>query len=150
MLFRSITASAIMGPLVLSGNLPYHTVYIACAVGCGSLVGSWMNDSGFWIFAKMGGLTEVEALKSWTPLLSCVGVAALLSSLALAVVLPLLAIGLFLLGQQRHPGFGTAAAVTAALGLALFLESRRQRRIATSTSGNLLRTVSVAFVWTLF
>ena len=73
-----------------------------------------------------------------------------LSLLPLAVVLQLLAIGLFILGQQRHPGFGTAAAVTAALGLTLFLESRRQRRIAASVPGNLLRTVSAAFVWTLF
>ena len=28
-----------------------------------------MNDSGFWVFAKMGGLTEGEALRSWTVLL---------------------------------------------------------------------------------
>lgn len=84
-----ITAAAMLAGIASPETLGFHPVYLATAIGGGSLVGSWMNDSGFWIFAKMGGLTEVEALKSWTPLLSCVGVAALLSSLALAVVLPL-------------------------------------------------------------
>src|SRR5690606_19423698 len=44
-----ITTSSIMAPLVLTG-LPFHPVYIACAIGAGSLVGSWMNDSGFWVY----------------------------------------------------------------------------------------------------
>ena len=42
-------------------------------VGCGSLVCSWMNDAGFWIVAKMSGLTELEALKAWTSLLALMG-----------------------------------------------------------------------------
>ena len=48
-----------------------------------------MNDSGFWIFAKMGGLTEVEALKSWTPMLVVLGVVSFLMTLLLANVMPL-------------------------------------------------------------
>ena len=59
------------------------------AIGGGSLVGSWMNDSGFWIFAKMGGLTEAETLKSWTPLLVVLGVTSFLITRLLALVLPL-------------------------------------------------------------
>ena len=51
--------AAIVGPM----DLPYHPVYIATSVGAGSLVCSWMNDSGFWIVAKMGGLTGF-----WPPL----------------------------------------------------------------------------------
>src|SRR5256886_12480534 len=61
-LFRSLAA-------MLPGNgggLPFHTVYVATAIASGSLVGSWMNDSGFWMFSKMGGVTELETLKSWT------------------------------------------------------------------------------------
>jgi GntP family gluconate:H+ symporter len=44
-----------------------HHVYLALTIGAGSLFGSWMNDSGFWIMARMGVLTEAETLKSWTP-----------------------------------------------------------------------------------
>jgi len=40
-----------------------------------------MNDSGFWIFVKMTGLTEVEGLKSWTPLLTIVGFTQFVTSL---------------------------------------------------------------------
>jgi GntP family gluconate:H+ symporter len=48
-----------------------------------------MNDSGFWIFAKMGGLTELEALKSWTPLLAILGSVAMVTTLILSIVLPM-------------------------------------------------------------
>lgn len=64
-------------------------MYLATAIGSGSLIGSWMNDSGFWIFAKMGGLTEGEALKSWTMMLVLLGIAGLMMSILLAFVLPL-------------------------------------------------------------
>lgn len=85
-----ITASAMLATLVTgSGTLSFHPVYLATAIGSGSMVGSWMNDSGFWIFAKMGGLTEAESLKTWTPLLAILGVAAFLVTLLLVLVLPL-------------------------------------------------------------
>ena len=51
-------------------------------------MGSWMNDSGFWIFAKMGGLTEVEVLKSWTIMLLVLGSVSFAVTLLLANVLP--------------------------------------------------------------
>ncbi len=69
--------------------LGFHPVYLALAVGSGSLVGSWMNDSGFWIFAKMGGLTEVETLKSWTLLLIVLGCSAFVVTVVLSQLLPL-------------------------------------------------------------
>jgi H+/gluconate symporter-like permease len=52
-------------------------------------MGSWMNDAGFWVFSKVGGVTEVETLRSWTPLLSIVGFTGLVTTLVLARVLPL-------------------------------------------------------------
>lgn len=86
-----ITASGMLAAMVPSASaLGYHPVYLATAIGSGSLVGSWMNDSGFWIFARMGGLTEAEALKSWTPLLVLMGFSGLAVSALLATVLPLL------------------------------------------------------------
>lgn len=83
-----ITVSAIMAPLVAAG-IPFNPVYIACAIGSGSLVGSWMNDSGFWIYTKMSGLTEAESLQTWTPLLAILGVTGYLVSQILSIVLPL-------------------------------------------------------------
>ena len=84
-----ITVSSIMAPIVLSSPPPFHTVYIACAIGSGSAVGSWMNDSGFWVFKQMSGLTEVEALKSWTPQLIVMGVTGYIITQAAAILIPL-------------------------------------------------------------
>jgi H+/gluconate symporter-like permease len=84
-----IVASGMMVALMSRGTLPYHPVYIAMAVGTGSLMGSWMNDSGFWVYAKMGGLTEGEALRSWTVMLALLSLAGLLFTWLLSLVMPL-------------------------------------------------------------
>ena len=85
-----ITSSAMIAAMVTSTKtLGYHPAYLATAIGGGSMIGSWMNDSGFWIFVKMTGLTEAEGLKSWTPLLAIVGFAAVVVSYLLALVLPM-------------------------------------------------------------
>lgn len=77
--------AAIMG----NDKPPFHLVYVATAVGSGALMGSWMNDSGFWVFTKMGGLTESEALRSWTPLLAILSVGGLVSTIILSQILPI-------------------------------------------------------------
>jgi gluconate:H+ symporter, GntP family len=85
-----ITASAMLAAMIGDGAaLPFHVVYVATAIGAGALVGSWMNDSGFWVVSRMGGLTEAETLKSWTPLLALVGSTAMVTTVVLAVLLPL-------------------------------------------------------------
>jgi H+/gluconate symporter-like permease len=85
-----ITASAMIAAMVTSTEtLGYHCVYLATAIGGGSMIGSWMNDSGFWIFVKMTGLTEAEGLKTWTPLLAVVGLVGIVVSFLLAVILPM-------------------------------------------------------------
>ncbi|MGV3484144.1 MAG: GntP family permease [Planctomycetaceae bacterium] len=84
-----IIASAMMAAMVSSAPPDYHLVYIATAVGSGSLFGSWMNDSGFWVYAKMGGLTEREALTSWTPGLVVLSICGLLFTILFSQVLPL-------------------------------------------------------------
>jgi len=62
-----ITASSMVAAMIPSmDSLGYHPAYLATAIGGGSMICSWMNDSGFWIFVKMTGLTEAEGLKSWT------------------------------------------------------------------------------------
>jgi GntP family gluconate:H+ symporter len=84
-----LTAAGMMASMLETATLPFHAVYVATAIAGGSLVGSWMNDSGFWIFTKMGGLTETEALRSWTPLLALLGVTAMAVTLVLALLVPL-------------------------------------------------------------
>ena len=84
-----ITVSSIMAPLIIASPPPFHSVYVACAIGSGSLVGSWMNDSGFWVYKQMSGFTEMEALKTWTPLLAVMGVAGYIFTQVFAIVLPL-------------------------------------------------------------
>lgn len=83
-----ITGSGMLAGIAESATLGFHPVYLATAIGAGSLVGSWMNDSGFWIFAKMSGLTEVEALKSWTIMLVLMALSGLIVTILLAVVMP--------------------------------------------------------------
>jgi GntP family gluconate:H+ symporter len=85
-----ITASSMIAAMIPSmDSLGYHPAYLATAIGGGSMICSWMNDSGFWIFVKMTGLTEAEGLKSWTIQLVVMGLTAVVVSLILAVVLPL-------------------------------------------------------------
>jgi H+/gluconate symporter-like permease len=75
--------------LAQAGPLPFHMVYLATAIASGSLVVSWMNDSGFWIYTKMGGLTVTQGLKSWTTVLLVLGFTGLLVTILLALVFPL-------------------------------------------------------------
>ncbi|QDS92883.1 Gnt-II system L-idonate transporter [Roseimaritima multifibrata] len=84
-----IVASGMVAGIVTGQDLGYHPVYLATAVGSGSLMGSWMNDSGFWVFAKMGGLTEGEALRSWTLLLAVLSLTGLVSTIVLSIILPM-------------------------------------------------------------
>jgi GntP family gluconate:H+ symporter len=64
-------------------------MYVFLATGFGGLFGSWMNDSGFWVVSKLGGLTEKETLKSWTLLLGAIAVCGLLVVLLASRLLPL-------------------------------------------------------------
>jgi GntP family gluconate:H+ symporter len=84
-----ITTSAMFGAMVVPDALGFHPVYLATAIGSGSMVGSWMNDSGFWIVSKMGVMTEAETFKTWSAIAATVGVAGLLATLVLATLMPL-------------------------------------------------------------
>ncbi len=84
-----ITTSEILAPLIIANPPGHHSVYILTAIGAGSIVGGWMNDSGFWVFKTMTGLTEVEALKTKTVSLFALGGAGLLASYLGAWLFPL-------------------------------------------------------------
>ncbi len=85
-----ITTSAMLAAMIpAGGGLGYHPVYLAAAIGFGAQCGNWMNDSGFWLFAKMSGLTEIETLKTWTVTVSAMAVIGLLFTTLFALLLPL-------------------------------------------------------------
>lgn len=76
-----IATSAIIWPMMdpaTNAALPYHPMYVFLATGFGGLFCSWMNDSGFWVVSKLGGITEKETLQSWTVLLTAISVTGLI------------------------------------------------------------------------
>ncbi len=85
-----ITAVGIVGPIALASQLPYHPVYVALAIGAGSKIGMWMNDSGFWVISRMSGMTEAETLKTASVMVFIEGCAGLLATMVLAIAWPLL------------------------------------------------------------
>ena len=85
-----ITASAMMAGIWSSVTNPgIHPVYLATAIGSGSMIGTWMNDSGFWIVAKMGGFTETETFRTWTGMMIVTGITGFVTTLILALLFPM-------------------------------------------------------------
>lgn len=76
-------------PVAMGQALGFHPVYLALAISSGSLIGSWMNDSGFWVVAKMSGFTEWETLQTWTMLLIVLGITGMLTVVACSHLVPL-------------------------------------------------------------
>jgi len=86
-----ITTAAIMAALTgPEYALPYHPVYVFLSIGFGSLFGSWMNDSAFWVVARMSGFTEREALHTWTFSMCVLSVVGFAQILVLSWVFPLI------------------------------------------------------------
>jgi GntP family gluconate:H+ symporter len=67
-----ITAASIMFSLSGPTGFSVHPLYIFAACGYGGLSISWMNDSGFWIFSRMSGMTEGQTLRTWTSAIAVV------------------------------------------------------------------------------
>lgn len=84
-----ITASGILAGMATT-SLDYHQLYLGLAIACGSKLVPWMNDSGFWIVCKMSNLTEKEALRTFSPLLTIMGFAGLATILIAAKLFPLI------------------------------------------------------------
>ncbi|MGB9965939.1 GntP family permease [Halobacterium hubeiense] len=82
-----LTAAGIMAPL--AGDLSVSQAYLVMAIGAGGNICSWYNDSGFWLVKEIGGLTQVETLKTWTALTTIISVTGLVTVLVLSTVLPL-------------------------------------------------------------
>jgi len=84
------TGVAIVGSLVTDlGDLSYHPVYLAVAIGCGSKPFPWMNDSGFWVISKMSGMTEKETLMALTPMATIMGLTGIIVTMIAAKIFPM-------------------------------------------------------------
>ena len=84
-----ITGSGIMAGIVASGDVGCHPIYFCLVIGFGAFPLSWMNDSGFWVVQRMSGFTEKETLRTWTKLLTLIGVVGLVQTIIVATILPL-------------------------------------------------------------
>ena len=84
-----ITAIGILGGLAGQGQLDFHPLYLALAIGCGSKPIPWMNDSGFWVIGRMSGMTESETLKLSSGMMTLMGVVGLVAVMILANLFPL-------------------------------------------------------------
>jgi GntP family gluconate:H+ symporter len=83
-----ITSVGILGGIANLGELPFHPVYLALVIGCGSKPFPWMNDSGFWVVCQMSGMTEGETLRTFSSVLSIMGFIGLFVVLILAKLFP--------------------------------------------------------------
>ena len=91
----SSTVAMFTGVAIVRGLVPdlaelsYHPVYLAVSIGCGSKPFPWMNDSGFWVISRMSGMTEKEALKTHTPMVTLMGFTGILVTMLAAQLFPL-------------------------------------------------------------
>jgi GntP family gluconate:H+ symporter len=83
-----VTTIGIMSGLASRG-LSFHPVYLALAIGCGSKIFAWMNDSAFWIITKMSGMEVKETVRHFSILLTVMGISGLLVIMLFSRLLPL-------------------------------------------------------------
>ena len=63
-------------------------VSYAIAIGCGAKPFPWMNDSGFWVVGRPCGFTEAETLKTFSRIISLLGIVGIIATLILANLFP--------------------------------------------------------------
>ena len=83
-----IASTGIISSIAGPAGFGVHPLYILLAVGYGSKAMSWMNDAGFWLVSRTGGLTQSEALRSWSILATAVSIIGLLEVLAVSSFFP--------------------------------------------------------------
>jgi Gnt-I system high-affinity gluconate transporter len=76
-----ITAAGIVSPLVISGAASPELMVLS--VGAGSVFGSHINDSGFWMFKEFFRLSLKQTFLSWTVMETVISVIGLVGVLVL-------------------------------------------------------------------
>jgi len=80
-----ITAAGIVSPLVAAGTVSPELMVLA--VGSGSVFGSHINDSGFWMYKEFFRLTLKQTFLSWTVMETLISIIGLAGVLALNAIL---------------------------------------------------------------
>lgn len=83
-----VTAIGVMSGFSSANGFGFHPVYLAIAVGCGSKIFPWMNDSAFWIITKMSGMEEKETIQFFSYLLTAMGFSGLIAVMVLSKLFP--------------------------------------------------------------
>jgi GntP family gluconate:H+ symporter len=83
-----VTAIGVISGLGAAG-FGFHPVYLAIAVGCGSKIFPWMNDSAFWVITRMSGMEEKETIRFFSYLLTVIGFSGLIIVMILSNLFPL-------------------------------------------------------------
>jgi H+/gluconate symporter-like permease len=78
-----ITAAGIVSPLVISGAASPELMVLS--VGAGSVFGSHINDSGFWMFKEFFKLSLKQTFLSWTVMETIISIIGLIGVLVLNV-----------------------------------------------------------------
>jgi gluconate transporter len=80
-----ITAAGIVTPLVASGSVMPELMVLS--IGAGSVFGSHINDSGFWMFKEFFNLSLKQTFMSWTVMETAISIIGLLGVLLLNTIL---------------------------------------------------------------
>jgi GntP family gluconate:H+ symporter len=80
------TAAGIVAPIALA-TPGTNAELLVLATGAGSLVLSHVNDSGFWLIKEFFNMTVPQTLKTWTVTETIIGIAGLMFTVMLGLVL---------------------------------------------------------------
>jgi Gnt-I system high-affinity gluconate transporter len=78
-----ITAAGIVSPLLASGAVSPELLVLA--VGTGSVFGSHINDSGFWMFKEFFRLSLKQTFLSWTVMETTISILGLIGVMVLSI-----------------------------------------------------------------
>ncbi|WP_210604618.1 gluconate:H+ symporter [Brevibacterium oceani] len=72
----AITTAGLLAAPITSGDYStYQVALLNLAIGCGAITLSHINDSGFWIVTRYLGLSVLDGLRTWSVLVTALGVA---------------------------------------------------------------------------
>ena len=80
-----ITAVGIVAPLVTAGSVSPELMVLA--VGAGSVFGSHVNDTGFWMFKEFFGLSMKQTFLSWTVMETTISIIGLIAVLLINAII---------------------------------------------------------------
>ena len=80
-----ITAAGIVSPLLATGTVSPELLVLA--VGTGSVFGSHVNDSGFWIFKEFFQISLKQTFLSWTVMETLISILGLVGVMILSMII---------------------------------------------------------------